>query len=310
MNILRVTCPDEEFRERILAFLAHKGAEWQVPMRENLRAELEGLRQHFYIGVIGEEIVGNASSIEALDRPVGLLQHVFTPPERRRQGICSQIIHTYVHDFDARGGRAAYLHTDYNSPAYHIYKSAGFVGYLNTGTMERFPDRNFHEDFWAARPVIVRNTKWSDWALLEALFGTVEGWYLRSIAFRQWGRSGYEEEYVRLRKGLEEGQVCEAKVLEAENGAIVGLATISRNQLFKGDTWLLDFFLHPHFVEQGGVLLSALNLELDTKIQCYTESSQPQKDALLKAAGFTLEATFPNQVRKGETWLSVNVYAK
>ena len=63
MDIFRVTAPDAEFRERILAFLHHKGQPWQVPMEQNLQADLEGLSQHFYIGVVGEAIVGSVRCV-------------------------------------------------------------------------------------------------------------------------------------------------------------------------------------------------------------------------------------------------------
>jgi len=310
LDILRVTAPDEEYRERILALLHHKGQPWQTPMEENLRADLEGLSQHFYIGVVGEEVVGNASSIEALDRPVGILQHVFTPPERRRLGICSAIIHAYAADFDARGGRAAYLHTGYDSAPYHIYASAGFVGWQATGTMERFPDAAFHDDFWAPRPVTARDTRWSDWALLEALFGLVGGWHLRSIYHRQWGRCGYEGEYVHNRKDLREGRIGQLKVLEAENGAVVGQAFLARDPLFTGDTWLLDLFVHPNYYPEGERLPGALDLDCGGKVQAWCDSLQPEKARMLQAAGFRPEATLPRQVRRGEEWLDLTVYAR
>jgi len=309
MDIFRVTAPDEEFRERILAFLHHKGQPWQIPMEENLKADLEGLSQHFYIGVVGEEIVGNASSVEALERPVGILQHVFTPPARRRLGICSAIIQAYVQDFDARGGRAAYLHTGYDSPAYRIYRSAGFVGYRDTGIMERFPDPRFHQDFWAPRPVTVRDTKWADWALLDALFGIVDGWFLRSIHHRQWGRSGYEGQYVASRKDLAEGRISQIKVLEASNGAVVGVACTVRDRIFRGDTWLLDLFVHPHYYAEGERLLAAMDLSLGAKVQCYCEPTQPEKARMLEAVGFSPETTLPRQVRMGEEWLDLTLYA-
>jgi hypothetical protein len=310
LDILRVTAPDEEYRERILRHLHHKGEPWQTPMELNLQGDLEGLAQHFYLGVVGEEVVGNASSIEALQHPVGILQHVFTPPERRRLGICSSIIGAYAADFDARGGRAAYLHTEYDSTAYHIYRSAGFVGWRDTGIMERFPDPKFAEDFWAVRPVTVRDTRWADWALLEALYAIEEGGYLRSLYARQWGRSGYEGQYVHHRKDLAEGRIAQWKVLEAANGAIVGQAFIARDRTFRGDTWLLDVFLHPSYLAEGGRLLAALNLDLDAKLQAWCDSGQPEQAALLEAAGFSLEATLPRQVRRGDKWLELRLYAR
>lgn len=310
MAIVRVTAPDEEFRDRILAFLDHKGEPWLTPIRENLHSDLEGLQQHFYLGVLGEQIVGNASSIEALARPVSLLQHVFTSPEWRRRGVCSALIRTYVEDFDARGGRAAYLHTGYDTEAYHIYRRAGFVGYLDTGHMERFPDPAFHQDFWAPRPTTVRQTRWSDWALLDALFGIVDGWYLRSLYAGCWGRSYYEGTYVHMRRQMREGVVSQVNVLEADNGAVVGLAHLSKDFRFLGDVWMLDIFVHPNYYSDGAKLLSAMNFELGAKVQCYCDSQQPEKAEMLQEAGFTLEAKMPRQVRRGNEWLDLTIYSR
>jgi GNAT superfamily N-acetyltransferase len=309
LDIVRVSAPDAEFRERILAFLAHKGPDWQVPMAENLEAPLEGLGQHFYLGLVGDEIVGNASSVEGLQRPVGLLQHVFTAPDRRRQGICSAILRAYTHDFVARGGRAAYLHTGYQSAAYYIYQSVGFIGYRDTGTMEWFPDETFPEDHFQQAPVIVRDTRWEDWALLEALYAIEEGWYLRSIHFRQWGRSGYEGEYVALRRQMREGSVQQAKVLVAESGAVVAHAYLWRNTMFPGGLWTLDVFVHPAFYGEADALLEALAVEDMGKVQCFADATQPEKVGLLCRRGFEPEATLHRQARREDDWLDVGIYA-
>ncbi len=309
MDVVRVTCPDEEYRERILPFLAHKGPEWQVPLRENLAAPLEGLAQHFYLGVVGDEIVGNASHVEGLARPVALLQHVFARPERRRQGICSAIINTLMADFVARGGRASYLHTVYQSPAYYIYQSVGYVGYRDTGSMEWFPDREFRTDYFLRRPATVRDTRWEDWPLLQALYAVEEGWYLRSIHFGQWGRWDYEAEYVYLRQQMGEGLIAQVKVLVADTGAVVGQAYLAREQRFRQSTCRLDFFVHPNYYAEASALLDALDLDRAAKVQCYVESTQPEKAELLEKRGFRLEAALPRQVQRGDEWLDVSIYA-
>jgi hypothetical protein len=215
-----------------------------------------------------------------------------------------------VEDFDARGGRAAYLHTGYDSPAHHIYRRAGFTGYLATGIMERFPDPTFHQDFWAPRPVSVRDTRWADWALLEALYGVVDGWYLRSVHMGQWGRAGYEGQYVHARKQMAEGKLTQMKVLEASNGAVVGHAYLAGDYRFRGDVWTLEFFLHPHYTREAGRLLGALDLDLGVKVQAYAEETQPERAEMLLAAGFAPEVTLKRHVRRGDEWLDVSVFAR
>jgi hypothetical protein len=309
LDVVRVTCPDEEYRDRILPYLAHKGPDWAVPMREHLAGPLEGLAQHFYLGVVGDTIVGNASHVEGLEPPVAILQHVFVPPERRRLGICSTIIRALAEDFVARGGRVSYLHTGHQSPAYYIYESVGFAGYGETGIMGWMPDPSFATQHFRSRPTTVRDTLWQDWAPLEALYEVEEGWYLRSVYLRQWGRSGYEGQYIQLRLRMREGRVAQAKVLVAEDGGVMGHATLARDEFLHGDTWLLDFLVHPNHVGEALPLLEALDLDGSEKVQCYVDSAQPEKADLLQRRGFRREAHLSRQVRRGEEWLDLEVYA-
>jgi len=89
MQIVRVAAPDEQFKDRILPFLGHKGEPWERPLRLALDGDpaIADLSTHFYLGLLGETVVGNITHVEKLEQPVGMLQHVYTPPEHRRKGI-------------------------------------------------------------------------------------------------------------------------------------------------------------------------------------------------------------------------------
>ncbi|MGD8238366.1 MAG: hypothetical protein PVH68_07440, partial [Armatimonadota bacterium] len=93
MEVVRVTAPDARFRDRVLPFLGHKGEPWEWPLRLALDADpaVADLSTHFYLGLVGDTVVGNITHVEKLERPVGILQHVFTPPEQRRKGICTAL---------------------------------------------------------------------------------------------------------------------------------------------------------------------------------------------------------------------------
>jgi hypothetical protein len=175
--------------------------------------------------------------------------------------------------------------------------------------MEWFPDPDFQAEYFRPRPITVRDTRWEDWPRLEALYSIEEGWFLRSIHFGQWGRSGYEGEYISLRKAMREGGVEQVKVMVAEGGAVVGQAYLSRDRRFLRQTWLLDLFVHPNYYDDAHALLGALELDRGAKVQCYVDSTQPEKAALLEHRGFRLEATLPRQVQRGDEWLDVSIYA-
>ena len=116
MRIVRIDAPDPAWQDRILPFLQHKGEPWLWQMELALEEGLGACEQRYYLGVLeGGEVVGNIMTTELMERPVGILGHVFTPPAHRRKGICSHLMVALTEDFRARGGRAMFLHTGYDS---------------------------------------------------------------------------------------------------------------------------------------------------------------------------------------------------
>jgi len=296
MDVLCVQAPDEAFKEGILPLLHHKGEPWEWPMRQALSGDeqFRRLAMRFYLGRIGDELVGNITLLEALERPVGILQHVWTPPPHRRKGICNALMRACTQHFQQRQGRALYLGTGYQTPPYWIYHSFGFRGQGETGLMRWFVEEGFEERYFAPRQARPRGVDWSDWALLQALFSVEHGWALRSIEFQIYGFSGFEGEFVLLQKGLASGKIIAAQVLETQDGALVGLATISKQPQWHFDTVLLDVFVNEGFFDQGEKLLRALP-QTDAKVQCFAGEEAPEKAKMLEAVGFQHEATLKGQ---------------
>jgi hypothetical protein len=98
-------------------------------------------------------------------------------------------------------------------------------------------------------------------------------------------------------------------VLVADGGAVVGQAYLTRNRMFPGDVWILDCFVHPSFYDDAGVLLEALTLRDTGKVQCFVDSTQPEKAELLRERGLEQEATLRRQAMRDDRWLDIDVYA-
>jgi len=310
MDVVMVQAPEPTMRPQILPFLGHKGEPWEIPMAEGLLEKLPGLEERFYLGVLNGEIVGNITTVEALERPVGCLQHVYTDPNHRRKGICQAVIRNLRDDFARRSGRYMGLGTGYDSPPYWIYHGIGFRGIGQTGLMEWRREEGFGERYFAPRPARARATQWGDWPLLECLYLQEAGWVLRSLRYGCWGRSSFEGNYVRMVQDTREGHVLGSTVLECEDGALVGHALCARDWSYLGHTYLLDFFIHPHFVEYGAALIEALPLPTGAKVQAHCDGRAAGKVAVLERCGFAEEARLRQQVRWEDEWLDVVVWAK
>jgi GNAT superfamily N-acetyltransferase len=310
LDVVKVVCPEPEWAERILPFLSHKGPHWLKPLRVAFAEGLPPLTLNFFEGVIGDVIVGNITTIEHLSRPVAILQHVFTDPAHRRKGVANHLMRALTDDFRARGGRAMYLGTGYDSPPYWIYHSFGFRGRGETGKMNWFLEDGFEADYFAEGPTEVRDTCWGDWATLEALHALMQGWYLRSFTMSQYGHGGYESEYPALRSALEEGRVLEVKELVKHDGALVGHVYLAKWDAWKGSPLMLELFMHPNFYADGERLVGALAFPEGLKVCALADETSPEKAAILEACGFEREGLLKRQIEGPDGWLDVAIYGR
>lgn len=309
-RLVQIVAPEPEWASQILPFLAHKGHMWLWPMEQALTEGLPGIRMNFYLLILGEEVLGNITTVESLEPPLSMLQHVFTNPDHRRKGICQLLMQALCDDFRSRGGRAMYLGTGYDTPPFWIYHSFGFRGIGTTGAMKWLPEEEFDKAYFAPGQVSARDTEWADWGPLEALYLTEGGWYLRGLHFGHYGHSSYEGTYPVMREAMTSGDISEVKVLAKSDGAVMGHAFITTQSQWQGNPYLLDFFAHPHFEGHSETLLAALNLPTDRKLQCYCDELAKTRAAALEAAGFVQEAVLKRQIQKDSDWLDVLVYSR
>ncbi len=299
MEIVRVVAPEPEWADRILPFLAHKIEPWQWQMQVAFSEGLPGAVQYYYEGVLDGTIVGNIMTVEAMDAPIGILGHVFTPPEQRRKGIASRLMEALTADFRARNGRALFLHTGYDTPPYHIYEAWGFVGYRDTGAMAWVLEDDFWAKQFAPRPVAPRETNWGDWAALEALGEVDTGWHIRSIFLNQHGFGGFEGPYLYVRRGLMEERIRDFKVLAADDGAAMGFALLAPWKAFPGAPLVLDTFVHPAFTDEAPALVQAVALPDDERVLAFSDLGSVGRAEALHSVGFAELATLPRAVTDG-----------
>ena len=227
---------------------------------------------------------------------VGILGHVFTLPEQRRKGACKGVMAYQMEDFRQRNGRALYLGTGYNGHPYRIYHSFGFESvYPESGFMKYHVNEDFEERYFAPAPVQPKPVEWHDWAKLTALSAIVEWDVLRSLIWNVYGPTNLEGGFLGFKHALETNDAYDdAKLLVTESGAIVGWATVSRDERWRPAIAVLDIFFHPNFAESVPELLTALKFP-ELKVQCYVDGTAKKKAAVLEAAGFTCEGQFKNQ---------------
>jgi ribosomal protein S18 acetylase RimI-like enzyme len=310
MQVIKTTAPEPAWIDRILPFLAHKGDRWLRPMRCAYEGGLDDLILNDFLGVLEDgTVVGNITTVEHLG--VAVLQHVFTPPEHRRKGICDALMAGLCQDFQGRGGRAMYLGTGHDSPPFHIYERFGFRGRGDSGKMTWLPDAGFDTTHFSPGEASVRGTRWDDWPLLEALYAVSGQWQLKGYHFGQIGHSGYEGEYPELRKSMDEGGILDAKVLCKADGAIVGHALLGVQPVWKPKALVLDCMLHANFYDQAAALLGAISIPVGRKVQAFCDETATAKMTALEALGFQREGVFARQMEdENHRALDVVVYGR
>ncbi|MGD9518978.1 MAG: GNAT family N-acetyltransferase [Armatimonadota bacterium] len=308
-ELWKITAPDPTWADRLLGFLVHKGEPWLWAMREGLTGGLQDLTMNFYECVVEDEVVGNITVLENLSRPVGLLQHVFTLPEHRRKGVASALMAALCYDFRLRGGRAMFLGTGYRTPPFWIYYGFGFRPIGETGHMRWLPQEDFVEDYFSPGPISVRNTRWGDWPLLEALYASTEDWVVRSTRLRLYGQKSFEGPFLTLMQALYERRIRQSLVMTKPDGAVVGHATVWVIKEVPGEPWLLELLVHPNFRNQAGEMLSHVFVPPTHKLQAHADSDAWDKHCLLRSMGLWREACFRRQVAWQGRWLDLHYYS-
>lgn len=309
MEVGVITAPDTPHAEEVKQFLGHKPGNYKWHIERCVTETLDVLETRFYVGKLNEDVITNIMTVEF--EGVGILGHVFTLPEQRRKGAAKGVMAYQMEDFRQRSGDALYLGTGYNSHPYYIYHSFGFESvFPESGFMKYHVNEDFEDRYFAPAPATPKSVEWHDWPKVTAL-SSIVGWdTLRSLKWGVYGPTNLEGGFLSFKHDLEtEDAYDDAKLLIASGGAIVGWATVGRDERWQPATAVLDLFFHPNFANAVPALLSTVAFP-DVKVQCYVDSGAEKKAEILETAGFTCEGRFKDQFTYSGQSYDVLVFAR
>ncbi|MCC7492975.1 MAG: GNAT family N-acetyltransferase [Fimbriimonadaceae bacterium] len=279
-----LTAPDPADLYGVLDLLGHKGQPWQWHLEEALAGRVDELETRHYLASLDDLAVAQVMTLEY--RGVGILGHVFTRPEERRQGLCAAIFRQLLPDFRARGGLRLTLGTGYDSPAYHIYHSCGFRSVVpETGFMKLETGPDFLDRWFAAAPAEVVEPAWRHWPTLAQLLAEDWGDGLRSVVLGQHGPANFEGGYLHLLHALANDRGPTVRLLETAAGAVVGWAVQQPDSRWQGRVELVDLFCHPAWEADLPRLLAALP-GTGRPRQAWVPAAATARLAAFAAAGF------------------------
>jgi len=321
MQLGRVLAPDEKWGERIIAFYRpHKSplSIWHI-IQGVEKEDPGGLANYFYVGHRDDTILGIINIAE--HNHCCQFGHVLTKPEYRGNGICNAIMPRAIDDFALRDGKMLILCT-IKPDAYHLYCKYGFVPVDNAVfvpgqpiVMVQYTAGADQDDFYRKRFVtddtFVREPAFKDWVELSVLTLTKDAPPLRSLCTdtKTYGR--FE---LHTRELIYDMQVLkkpvQAKVLETKStAAAVGFAIIRPDPRFNNHIRMMDFFVHPDFLDSAEKLLFSVELD-GGKIQLYLDHTNHAIRNVLAGAGFYEEARFRRQFKYLEKWYDVIIMAR
>ena len=295
-----VVGPDLDWADRVEGLLSHKGEIWLWGNEMTLRHDL-GIDALFYI--LHRDGVPFANMMNIEYRGVGLYGHVYTEPEDRRQGAASALMPMLMEDFRARGGKALFLGTGYDSHPYHLYAENGFVGLEpKSGQMAYYAESEeaFYSEYFGHLATETSRLGWAHWPASIPLFaGDFKG-TIRSTVMRLTGKASTEGPMIPLERDeiekQEKGEGPRSVVLSLpETGAVAGLATCGPHPLWSG-ACTLDIYCHPDHWRQGFELLSTIEIPPAERLLAYCDSGFQEKEEVLSEAGFKPIATYKNRV--------------
>jgi hypothetical protein len=311
-----ISAPDPEWADRLVKFLEHKGEPWNWGNVEVL-TKSTGVHAYFYVLHRNGIPLSNIMTCEVSG--VGLFGHVFTRPEDRRKRACDKLMGLQMEHFRSRGGRALFLNTGFQSPAYRIYARHGFQGIEDKcGCMQYYAaTREEFETSWFARAATeIEPLAMAHWPLLAPLFSSGIQGQVRCARMGIIGRNPAEQSILKVlhdeRLSVEARPPSTFVLRNGQTSAAVGFATFGRHPIW-GELHLVDLFCHPDFSDRAGDLLASLPLPPRGHFIAYADVNWTSKDQTLRRAGFrqttVLTRWVPRTTAK-TSFVDVTVYEK
>ena len=310
-----VTCPDPSWGAQVIPLLGHKSRESREHFEQAFAGPLDELDTRFYVGTIGGLAVTNVMIVGAL-RPtggIGILGHVYTKPEHRQKGAYGALMAAQMAHVRETGYRVLCLSTGFETHPYWIYHKHGFRSIDGTsGKMKWLAEPAAEDDALTRTPARVRPLRWDDWAPLELLTYQPlrpDEPLPRSALFALKGQGSVEGPFQTLQRRLRRSERITAVVLESENGATVGWASLQPDPFAFGDALQLDLYVHHYFEADALQLLEALPLAGCARVNAYTTAGG-YRAATLESAGFRRAASLPDQLARDGQRTPLHVYTR
>lgn len=304
-----VLAPDDGYAPLVRPILAHKSGNEQWHLDEVFAGRVNPLETRFYLGRVNERPVCNVMVSE--HDGIGIVSHVYTVPEHRRKGIARRVMAGQMADFEDRGGRYLTLSTGYDTHPYHLYHGFGFRSVVpESGHMKYIRNAAFEAQQFREDEARVVPGDWRSWPSLNVLCALDGPPYVRNVGLGHIGPRMFEGAYLGLMKLAREDTDHQVRLLATDRGAVTGYATLVPDTRWRGETCLLDLFVHPAFTAYWGPLLDSFSLPAERKVQCHVESGDTMKAAALQDAGFVREATLRKQFKAAGRLMDVEVYAR
>ena len=314
-----VRAPDIEWAPRLEELLAHKGDPWVWQNATVLREDV-GIEARFYI--LHRDGLPLANIMTAELAGVGIFGHVWTQPPDRRQGAASAAMERLMADFRRRGGKALFLGTGFDSPAYHIYRRFGFESIEpGSGYMACYATSGdeFDSEYFAPGPAEIQELDWPHWPASAALFmGDFPG-AVRCAPLGLVGRKSTEGPLLgpiraeRARPNGRDDMSTRALALVSKaTTAVLGLAVRKAHPLWP-QTGLVDVYCHPAAWSAAGDLLAGVLSGATPRCVAYTDAACQAKADVLSAAGFAEAGSLPEWLppdQAGGSPLDVTVWRK
>lgn len=308
-----VTGPDGEWGPRISHLLGHKGEPWNWQIGQCLGNPALGMETRCFILSRDGRPFANICTFEA--GGVGLFGHVYTVPEDRRKGAADLLNEAVMGDFKARGGRALYLGTKFDSPAYHIYRRHGFQS-VESGSGDmvyaRAGKAAFEAEYFAPGVAVVETLAFHHWPVLPALTMMDHPARLRVLSMGIVQASSTEHgvlEVLKTAQDVDQPPRALVAVSQATH-APAAFACVGPDRQFGSAVDLLDVFWAPGFEAEAVRLIDGLKLAAGRKTICFADSAWPQKAGTLETAGFAKEATLKKHLASGGQVLDVTLWSK
>jgi len=322
-----LTGPDQsKLAGQVKALLGHKGKIWQWQIEQSLGQQFKDAQSRFYIALRNGQPLANVMTVEAFG--IGIFGHVYARPEERRKGLSDRIIGTLVKDFRARAGKALYLGTGFDSPAYHLYARHGFKSVEpKSGCMTWFAQTQeaFEQEAFAQGATRREALSFEHWPTLPALsmmrhparvrlatmdvLGPVltEGGALPVLMATSAELDGDRQPIsegpaslgrqpaggVSPRPPEERAQVAVSRTSDVP----VAIACIAPEPIFSKQVDVLDLFCAPGFEGELQPLAEQLQLSAERTAVCYADSFWPAKQQVLRALHFVRASVLPKYFR-------------